>query len=105
MKSLEPNEFWSPLLEKAYAKLNESFGALHGGCEAWALEAFTGGCVETFDLQKENDCDRIFRHISEAIEKSYLLTVDCFEKCKCYSEMLSESGIESSKFTKVRTHS
>ena len=104
-KSSEPNEFWSALLEKAYAKHYGSYKALEGGNGAWALEAFTGGCVETFDLQKENDCDRIFRHISEAIEKSCLLTVDCFEKCKCYSEMLSESGIKSSKFTKVRTHS
>ena len=107
MESREPNEFWSPLLEKAYAKLNHgSYQALIGGNGAWALEAFTGGCVETFPLEKEKNCDRIFRHISKAIEKSCLLTADCFEKCKCcYSEMLSESGIESSKFTKVRTHS
>ena len=106
MKSLEPNEFWSPLLEKAYAKLNKSYRALDGGYEAWALEAFTGGCVETFPLENEKNFDRIFRHISKAIEKSCLLTADCFEKCKCcYSEMLRESGIESSKFTEVRTHS
>ena len=105
VKSLEPNEFWSALLEKAYAKHYGSYQALEGGNGAWALEAFTGGCVETFPLEKEKNCDRIFRHISKAIEKSCLLTADCFEKCKCYSEMLSESGIENGKFNEVRTHS
>ena len=94
MKSLEPNEFWSPLLEKAYAKLNKSYRALHGGYEAWALEAFTGGCVETIRLTKESDSDQIFGHILEAIEKSCLLTADCFETS------INESNIIPGKFTK-----
>ena len=104
VKSLEPNEFWSPLLEKAYAKHYGSYKALEGGIGAWALEAFTGGCVETFPLEKEKNCDRIFRHISKAIEKKCLLTADCFEKCKCENvkcEMRKcESGIEPGKFKK-----
>ena len=98
VKSLSPNEFWSPLLEKAYAKLNGSYQALRGGYGAWGLEAFTGGCVETFCLTKEIDSDQIFGHILEAIEKSCLLTADCFKKSKCFSR--SESGIEPGKFTK-----
>ena len=103
VKSREPNEFWSPLLEKAYAKLNGGYQALIGGNGAWALEAFTGGCVETFNLQKEKACecikckqtsDGIFGHISEAIEKSCLLTADCFETS------INESNIIPGKFTK-----
>ena len=97
MKSLEPNEFWSPLLEKAYAKLNESYGALHGGCEAWALEAFTGGCVETIRLPKDINSDYIFGRILEAIKKFCLLTAST-KKTSCFSR--SESGILLGKFTK-----
>ena len=97
MKSLEPNEFWSPLLEKAYAKLNESFGALHGGCEAWALEAITGGCVETIRLPKDINSDYIFGRILEAIKKFCLLTAST-KKTSCFSR--SESGILLGKFTK-----
>ena len=97
VKSLEPNEFWSPLLEKAYAKLNKSYRALHGGYEAWALEAFTGGCVETIRLTKESDSDQIFGHILEAIKKFGLLTAST-RKFGCFSR--SESGFSPSKFTK-----
>ena len=97
MKSLEPNEFWSPLLEKAYAKLNESYGALHGGGEAWALEAFTGGCVETIRLPKDINSDYIFGRILEAIKKFCLLTAST-KKTSCFSR--SESGILLGKFTK-----
>ena len=96
MKSRESNEFWSPLLEKAYAKHYGSYQALEGSNGAWALEAFTGGCVESFLLKKETSCDRIFGHISKAIEKSCLLTADCFKKSYC----ISESGIVPGKFTK-----
>ena len=97
VKSLEPNEFWSPLLEKAYAKLNKSYRALDGGYEAWALEAFTGGCVETIRLTKESDSDQIFGHILEAIKKFCLLTAST-RKFSRFSR--SETGFFSSKFTK-----
>ena len=97
VKSLEPNEFWSPLLEKAYAKLNKSYHALDGGYAAWALEAFTGGCVETICLTKESDSDQIVGHILEAIKKFCLLTAST-RNSSCFSR--SESGFFPSKFTK-----
>jgi len=52
MRSDSKNEFWSPLFEKAYAKLHGTYQALKGGSTCEAMVDFTGGCSEIIDLTK-----------------------------------------------------
>ncbi|KAI5629924.1 calpain-8 [Silurus asotus] len=72
VNSADQNEFWSALLEKAYAKVNGCYENLSGGHASEAQEDFTGGIAEWFSLN--NAPSNLFDIVKKALSRGSLLS-------------------------------
>ncbi|XP_029984034.1 calpain-3b isoform X1 [Sphaeramia orbicularis] len=114
-KSFRKNEFWSALLEKAYAKLHGSYEALKGGNTLEAMEDFTGGVTEFFELSEAPK--ELFMIMKKAMQRGSLMgcSIDVFSASEmesrtdqglirghAYSIIALEECDENGKDTKIR---
>ncbi|KAM4694198.1 calpain-8-like [Discoglossus pictus] len=99
VKSTEENEFWTALLEKAYAKLNGSYEALIGGVPCEALQDFTGGIIELYTLKDApND---FFQIVQQALETKALLTCCTMPDEKEKEKVTSNNLVKGHAYTLV----
>ncbi|KAK3554843.1 hypothetical protein QTP86_000889 [Hemibagrus guttatus] len=90
--SNDSNEFWSALVEKAYAKVYGCYEALDGGNTADALVDFTGGVSEPVDLlegmyaQDEAARNQMFERVLKVHNRDGLIS------CSIREEDREEAG-------------
>uniref|UniRef100_I3KRY8 Calpain-5 n=1 Tax=Oreochromis niloticus TaxID=8128 RepID=I3KRY8_ORENI len=90
-RSATPREFWSALLEKAYAKLNGCYEALEGGNTAEALIDFTGGVSEPLSLDRE--ALRLHSDQRRALFQTLTKVHECKSLITCSIRSVLECGL------------
>ncbi|TDH11180.1 hypothetical protein EPR50_G00058130, partial [Perca flavescens] len=80
-------EFWSALLEKAYAKLYGSYEALKGGNTTEGFQDFTGGIAEVYYLDKAPP--KLFQLMQKALSLGSLLGCSIDKKTDAETEAVT----------------
>ncbi|XP_013878315.1 calpain-12 [Austrofundulus limnaeus] len=78
------NEFWSALVEKAYAKLMGSYGSLKGGNISEGMEDFTGGIAYSLPVKSHTPAV-LWRSLGASLSRGSLLS--CFIQAQSYREV------------------
>ncbi|XP_063794002.1 calpain-1 catalytic subunit-like isoform X2 [Pseudophryne corroboree] len=71
MHSKDKAEFWSSLLEKAYAKLKGGYSTLQMGFAGEALEDMTGGVVQS--CSTDGPVSELWNHLKNMLQKGALI--------------------------------
>nr|XP_057932554.1 calpain-9 [Doryrhamphus excisus] len=91
LHSASNNEFWSALLEKAYAKLHGSYESLKGGSTMEAMEDFTGGVGEMYDTKKASG--DLFSIMKKALDRGSMMACSIDISSSAESEAKLSNGL------------
>uniref|UniRef100_A0A7N9B088 Calpain 9 n=1 Tax=Mastacembelus armatus TaxID=205130 RepID=A0A7N9B088_9TELE len=91
LHSASYNEFWSALMEKAYAKLNGSYEALKGGSTMEAMEDFTGGVGEMYETK--NAPGNLFSIMKKALDRGSMMGCSIDITSSAESEAKTTTGL------------
>lgn len=98
-RSKTPNEFWSALLEKAFAKLYGCYENLVGGHLSDALQDVSGGVAETLHVRKflkDDPADnelKLFNNLKTAFDKGALIVAAIAARTKEEIEESLDCGL------------
>ncbi|KAM6972818.1 calpain-9 [Aplochiton taeniatus] len=91
LHSASNDEFWSALLEKAYAKLYGSYESLKGGSTIEAMEDFTGGVGEMYETKTPPE--NLFNILQKAMERGSMLGCSIDISSSAESEAQTTTGL------------
>uniref|UniRef100_A0A665TU81 Calpain 9 n=1 Tax=Echeneis naucrates TaxID=173247 RepID=A0A665TU81_ECHNA len=89
--SASNDEFWSALLEKAYAKLHGSYESLKGGSTMEAMEDFTGGLGEVYETK--NAPNNLFSIMKKALDRGSMMGCSIDISSSAESEAKTSTGL------------
>ncbi|KAK3699441.1 hypothetical protein QZH41_018607, partial [Actinostola sp. cb2023] len=99
IRSKEKNEFWSALVEKAYAKMAGTYEALEAGNTGDALVDFTGGVGEAINLREggyANDSEKrvqLFKTMQKGMKDKSLMSASIKISNRNEMEQRLETGL------------
>ncbi|XP_034054520.1 calpain-1 catalytic subunit-like [Gymnodraco acuticeps] len=96
VRSTKGNEFWAPLMEKAYAKVCGSYTDMNAGLPSEACKDFCGGVNVDYKLQEVHSAghdDKLWRSLSNASSCNSMICCGTAQKGGVLVNTVSNSGI------------